>query len=91
MNRGVHWNGSPAKNYIDYVNMGTNGNALDFGELTTSRNGTVGTSNGYRGLFGGGYPSTDTMDYVAIDTLGNAADYGNLSQARYYLAAISGD
>ena len=44
-----------------------------------------------RGLFGGGYPSTDTMDYITIATLGNATDFGNLSQARYYLAAISGD
>ena len=81
----------PAVNLMDYITIGITGNALDFGDLSTARNGTVGTSNGYRGLFGGGYPSTDTMDYITIATLGNATDFGNLSQARYYLAAISGD
>ena len=82
MNRGVHWNGSPAKNYIDYVNMGTNGNALDFGECVQAANAPAG-SDGSRGVQSSqAYTDYPAILYFTIGTLGNTVDFGDLTQGR---------
>ena len=48
---------------------------------------------GERGVFGGGYASdySSLIEYVTIATTGNAINFGNLTEARYYLAACSGN
>jgi len=69
-------------NIIDYITIATTGNAIDFGDLTTSRYGLAGcgSGSGDRGLFVSGYPggSYGVMDYVTISTTGNATDFGDV-------------
>ncbi len=72
-----------ASNVIDYVNIATTGNAVDFGDLTAGRGslcvGSVASTT--RGLFMGGYTNTpvNIIDYVTILTTGNATDFGDLT------------
>ena len=65
---------------IDYVEIATTGNGVDFGNLTAARQGAGTASNSRRGVFASGLTpsSTNTMDYVTIETTGNATDYGDL-------------
>ena len=75
--------GWAAKNVIDYVTIGTTGNAVDFGDLTVSRGLASACSSSTRGLVMGGTllsPATrfNTIDYVTIATAGNATDFGDL-------------
>ena len=67
-------------NIIDYVDIGTTGNAIDFGDLDTVREnfrGAFGSSS--RGVVGGG--ATDPgnkIQYITFSTTGNAVDFGDL-------------
>ena len=71
-------------NAIEYYQIETTGNAIDFGDLVTAR-ATAGTGNSTktRGLFMGGYiiwgDYTNQIDYITISTTGNAADFGDLT------------
>ena len=75
---------SPAanQNVIDYIQMSTLGNALDFGDNTRIGNSRAGLSDGVRGVWAGNggspYPST-RVDLNIISTTGNAVNYGDLS------------
>ena len=74
------------QNVIQYFNIGSPGNAIDFGNLTQARVDADAVSNGTRAVFGGGYNGStsyyDRIDYVATATTGDAQDFGNLFQAR---------
>ena len=76
---------------IDYVNVATTGNAVDFGNLLNSQYHVSGASSRTRGLFHGyrGDPNTrdNVIEYVTISSTGNAADFGDLSTA---MSAIPG-
>ena len=72
-------------NNMDYVSVATTGNAVDFGDLTTARNGAAvncsltrwvaaGGMVGGSGSFGTG---TNVIDYVTIASTGDAADFGD--------------
>ena len=82
-------------NTMDYVTIGSTGNATDFGDLSVARNlgGNTGASNGtnQRGLFfGGDTPAySDVIDYITIDSAGNATDFGNLIAAGNGVAGCS--
>ena len=77
-----------ATNRIDYIQIMTLGNALDFGDLTAARGDLVGFSSGVRGVFAGG-DKTNTIDYVQISSLGNATDFGDLTVAIQWMGASS--
>ena len=85
--RGLSGGGADPANtaHIDYMNMTTRGNGLDFGDRTISANNASACSSSTRGLFcGGGDPSgNNTIDYVTIASTGNAINYGDLTVARY--------
>ena len=49
------------QNVIDYVNISSTGNAIDFGDLTGARSGIAGCSSSTRGLFGGGDAGGDDL------------------------------
>jgi len=76
-------------NVMGYITIATTGNAIDFGDLTLSRD-TMGCSSSTRGIFGGGYTplpaplgtNYNVMDYITIATTGNAIDFGDLTLAR---------
>ena len=74
-------------NTIDYVTLGTPGNASDFGDLTVGRDYIMSTGNLTYAVFGAGENSSgtdlNTIDYVTIDTPSNATDFGDLTAVRY--------
>ena len=83
--RGV-WGGGgqypdSATNIIDYVEIMTLGNALDFGDLTQIKSTPGAVSNGTRGVFMGGAISTyvANIDYMTIASKGNATVFGSLA------------
>ena len=69
---------------IDYINIVTTGNAVDFGNLTQIKFTPAGAASNSRGVFmGGGTPTrVDDIDFVTIASTGNAADFGNITDAR---------
>ena len=77
---------------IDYITIGSTGNATDFGDLTVARR-TGGTGNSTRGVMSGGNIADDTgsitIDYLTIASAGDAADFGDLTVTRMLIAACS--
>ena len=73
---------------MDYFTIASEGNAIDFGNLTQVRNGLGAVSSSTRGIFcGGASPSpttncVNTMDYIQISTTGNALDFGDLAKEK---------
>ena len=80
--RGVFGSNNSAA--MDYIQIQTRGNAVDFGDaLDSSYEGSSGASN-TRGVNSMGYtnPGTvDTIQYITIATQGNAVDFGNNTAA----------
>ena len=71
---------------MDYVNISTKGNAVNFGEMHAGTYAALfGFSSATRGVFGGGYKnSTSTatnndVAYITIASEGNTIDFGNLN------------
>ena len=64
---------------IDYIQIMTVGNALDFGDLLVARTDPSCFSSEVRGLWaGGGAPTASThIDYVTIASAGNGVDFGD--------------
>ena len=82
----------PETNIIDYVTPASEGDAIDFGDLQTSKFGGGGACSSTRGLFCGGYDSPqnkDIIDYIEIMTLGDALDFGDLTRARRYGTSVA--
>ena len=75
---------SPATvDIIDYIEIGTLGNALDFGNLFVGRYSAGAVSNGVRAVWGGGNtPNRSVIDFVNIASKGNAVRFGDLTVAR---------
>ncbi len=74
--------GSPtaASSIIQYVNIATAGNALNFGDLLDTRKYLHGCSSSTRGIFGAGGPSAyNVLEYITIPSEGNAIDFGDLT------------
>ena len=66
---------------IDYLNISSLGNSINFGQLTDGRFLLSRASSETRGLFAGGDPGpskSETIDYITIASEGNAIDFGNL-------------
>ena len=82
----------PAVNVIQYITIASEGNATDFGDMTSTEREHGACSSSTRGMWMGGDPGpslTDRIDYATINTLGNAIDFGNLIQAIAWGAACS--
>lgn len=85
---------------INYVTIGTTGNATDFGNNTYARWAPAATSNGTRALNISGYVTggpgysysytTNNIEYSTISTLGNASSFGNLQYYARFFDAASG-
>ena len=66
---------------LDFINISSTGNAINFGTLSESRSQLAACSSSTRGLFAGGQagPSfINTIDYITIQSEGNAIDFGDL-------------
>ena len=68
-------------NIMDYVEISTIGNAVDFGDVGAARRYAATSSNGVRGfVFGGNTPSpTSSIDRITIASKGNTIDVGELT------------
>lgn len=88
-------NGGGQVNIIEYVNFSNLGNAIDFGDLTSSRTRVGGVASSTRGVFAGGGVFNaslyDTMDYITISSTGNATSFGSLTQARWGMGTGGSD
>ena len=78
---------SGSSKMLEYIEMSTKANAIDFGDrsIATSELGAI--SSATRGVFcGGGNPSgsnpREEMDVVLIASKGDATDFGNLTDRR---------
>ena len=82
---------STISNVMEYIQISTFGNALDFGDLVGTTESPGGCSSSIRGLFSGGRNpgQLDRMDYITIASAGNAIDFGNLTDARIVYNAVS--
>lgn len=91
--RGLFGGGSTGTNtnVISYIEIGTTGNATDFGDLTVARSELAACSSSTQGLFGGGNSgsASNVIDYVTIASTGNATDFGDLSVRRLGVASCS--
>ena len=95
--RAVFAGGGTTSDVMQYVNIPTAGNALDFGDLTLGRSWlTAACGNRNRGYWMGGYMSpapkaSDRIDYANFATTGNATDFGNLNDSRLATSGCSNE
>ena len=80
---GTSPNPSTVSNVMEYIQISTFGNALDFGDLVGTMESGGGCSSSTRGLFSGGRNpgQLDRIDYITIGSAGNAIDFGNLTDS----------
>ena len=76
---------------IYYLDIQSMGNAIKFGELTSTRYSSGGCASVTRGLSGGGRDGggnrINTIEYVTIATTSNSLDFGDLTEAKSHCAA----
>ena len=75
------------KNEIQYFQMASVSNSIDFGDLTATVGRFDGHSNNTRMITGGGQSGNDLMNLIIIPSTGNATDFGNLTTGREGTAA----
>jgi hypothetical protein len=85
--RGCHFGGenaSPAyTNTVEYWQISSLGNALDFGDLTRTVSGSAAVmANNTIGCVAGTSPFENVIDYIVFETRGNGIDFGDLTVAR---------
>ena len=84
--RGVIASGyiAPARqDTIDFIEISSEGNALDFGDLDNAKTQPGPGATNSRGLFAGGMtPSaTNQIEYITIPSTGNGIDFGDLTRS----------
>ena len=94
--RGLMFSGyvSPSNtNIIDYINIQTTGDSVDFGDLTDNANDFgSGYGNETRAVYAGGQNSlTNVISFVTIATTGNAADFGDMLTVQAFSLGFAGD
>ena len=79
---------------VQYFNMASSGNGLEWGDLPERQYLTAGTSSRTRGVFMGGYknsPSftyTNTIQSVEVASVGYTSDFGDLTQTAGYTGCL---
>ena len=87
---------APIGNVISSIEIQSQGNAADFGDLTQGRLGTGSVGSSTRGLISSGYTqpanaNVATIDFVTIANTSNATTFGDSTQARHELGASSSE
>lgn len=92
-----HGGGAASNNIMEYITIGTLGNATDFGDLQTGVMWPSAASNGTLGVIAGGNAGTDgsvnyinTINKCTIQTPANCTDFGDLLVARSKGGGLSG-
>ncbi len=88
--------GSQWQSVMDYVDIATTGNAVDFGDMDQGRYYNRAVSNSTRGVIAGGTGNitgssamTSNMQYVTISSGGGSNDFGEMDFARNGLVPAS--
>ena len=84
--RGLMFSGYTAPtswNTIDYITIQTQGNSIDFGDISHKSHAGVGMGSRTRGIYAGGQTtppgsSSNIIEYVTIATQGDAVDFGDM-------------
>jgi hypothetical protein len=80
---GYESGGANAVNVIQYITIGSTGNALDFGDMSASLYALMACSSETRGVKAGGISGyVNNIEYVTIANTGNATDFGDLTAGR---------
>ena len=72
-------------NQIEYINLASVGNSVDFGTLSYAQNDKMSCASSTRGIFTAAQSSPvydNVIDYVTISSTGNAQDFADLSEKR---------
>ena len=72
-------------NQIEYINIASTGNSIDFATLTENQNDKMAVSSSTRGVFSDAIysPISNELEFVTIASQGvNASDFGDLNTAR---------
>jgi hypothetical protein len=81
--RGLRMGGNASSNVIEYYNIDTTGNAIDFGDLTAgSRKGNASVASRTRGITAGGEfapGNLNTIEYITIASTGDSTNFGDLT------------
>ena len=78
--------------FAHYVNIMTQGNSINFGDLNTAISQSGGAGNEIRAMLLGGStpgPNSNEIQYTTLGTQGNFQDFGDLSSGRQTVAAVS--
>ena len=75
--RGIFAGGEPSNNIIEYINISTLGNVIDFGDLLGNCTSSRGVSSVTRGIYVREIVLSNPLEYVTIATTGNATDFGD--------------
>ena len=82
--------GSPNINTIEYINISTQGNTIDFGDISESVVNGSGLGSSTRGVFGGfSTPLINTIEYITFSTTSNSLDFGDLTTDRWGTGSTS--
>ena len=85
--RGGFFGGAPSNNAaIDYINISTTGNALDFGDMASHRVQGAAAGSNTRGLYAGGEdPSiVNTIEFITFSSTGtDAQNFGDMVTNQY--------
>ena len=81
---------------IDFINIQSLGNAIDFGDLPFAKDRPNGLGNATRGLFVGGRgPASpyyvNNIEYITISSQGNAEDFGDISYSAWEVRGGNND
>ena len=87
--RGIMAGGYPQSDNIDYFNIESASNAIDFGNLTDGRWGIASGASRTRGLFAGGDSPSDVniIDFITFASTGDATDFGDVGPDQWRYAA----
>ena len=70
---------------IDFIEISSQGNALNFGDLNDEKAQPGPGATNSRGLFAGGMTpgATNQIEYITIPSEGNGIDFGDLTRSKY--------
>ena len=87
--RGIYGGGDQGggqQNVIQYFNIDSTGDSVDFGDLTGTRTILTAAASRTRGLFAGGYyngnTDTNVIEFITISSTGNGTNFGDLTERR---------
>ncbi len=80
---GYETGGNNAINVIQYITIGSTGNASDFGDMSASLFSVMACSSETRGVKAGGISGyINNIEYVTIASTGDSSDFGDLTAGR---------